>query len=192
MRAVSAPSIPGSVLAIISYDPIPDVERAIAVLQPPLEQAIQLAARRPASRGVMDGHRQEAMLALASFPGRALPSPSDTTEAPHDESLMEGALRRVVSSTYERNPEARRACIDHYGTSCSVCGFSFEVQFGPLGLVFIHVHHLVPLSSIEIEYQIDPVADLRPVCPNCYAVLHRRDPPLTLEELQAYIQDPSM
>ena len=190
------PSIPGSVLAIISYEPVPDVERAIAALQPAVEKAIQRAARRPASRGVMDGHRPEAVLALASFLGRDLPSPSDTGKAAGDvqpdESMMEGALRRVVSSAYERNPEARRACIDHYGTSCSVCGFSFEAKFGQLGRGFIHVHHLVPLSAIGSEYRIDPVADLRPVCPNCHAMLHRDDPPLTIEELQAYIQDPPM
>ena len=60
-----------------------------------------------------------------------------------------------------------------------------------------HVHrtshgHGTKKTPIGIEYQIDPVADLRPVCPYCHAMLHRQDPPLTIEELQAYIQDSPM
>jgi 5-methylcytosine-specific restriction protein A len=49
------------------------------------------------------------------------------------------------------------------------------------------VHHLVPLASIGREYHIDPVADLRPVCPNCHAMLNRQDPPFTIEELQKHM-----
>ncbi|MDY6960261.1 MAG: HNH endonuclease, partial [Halobacteriota archaeon] len=30
----------------------------------------------------------------------------------------------------------------------------------------------------------DPVNDLRPVCPNCHAVLHKKKPPYTIEELK--------
>lgn len=28
------------------------------------------------------------------------------------------------------------------------------------------------MSEIGMEYEVDPIADLRPVCPNCHAVLH--------------------
>jgi len=101
--------------------------------------------------------------------------------------LMEGALHRVVSSQYERNPAARLACIDHYGAICFVCGFSFEAAYGKLGRGFIHVHHLVPVSSIGERYQVNPIEDLRPVCPNCHAMLHRKDPPLTVKELQSLV-----
>ena len=36
---------------------------------------------------------------------------------------------------------------------------------------YIHVHHLRGLSDVGGEYVVDPVNDLRPVCPNCHAVL---------------------
>jgi len=101
--------------------------------------------------------------------------------------LMEGALHRVVSSQYERNPVARLACIAHYGAICFVCGFSFETSYGEIGRGFIHVHHLVPVSSIGETYQVNPIKDLRPVCPNCHAMLHRKDPPLPIEDLQALV-----
>ena len=185
------PSVPGSLLAVIPYEPITHFERAIEVLHPALVEAIRLAARRRAGRGVKAGHRQEAVLALASLVGRRLPAPTYASESVSDVhsalALMEGALRRVVSSEYERNPSARRACIEHHGAICSVCRFSFEAVFGGLGRGFIHVHHLVPLASIGSEYQIDPVADLRPVCPNCHAMLHRQDPPFTIDELQKHM-----
>jgi hypothetical protein len=86
--------------------------------------------------------------------------------------LTEGAVCQVVINAYERNPIARALCIAHYGSSCVVCGFNFGAAYGPLADGFIHVHHVKPLSEIGAEYEVDPVADLRPVCPNCHAVIH--------------------
>ena len=100
---------------------------------------------------------------------------------------MEGALHRVVSSQYERNPAARLACIDHYGAICFVCGFSFEAAYGELGRGFIHVHHLQQLSEIGEEYQVDPIRDLRPVCPNCHAIIHRRRPIYSIEDVREFL-----
>ena len=51
-----------------------------------------------------------------------------------------------------------------------------------------HVHHLNPLSSVEADYEIDPIQDLRPVCPNCHAVLHRREPPYSLDEVREFLR----
>ena len=183
------PSVPGSLLAEIPYESPAHFGHAIKALRSALTEAIRVAARRRAGRGVKSGHRQEAVLTLASVVGRHLPVPGYIREAEPSVdaglALMEGALRRVVDSIYERNPIARRACIEYHGTSCSVCRFSFETAFGLLGRGFIHVHHLIPLSSNKGgAYRIDPVADLRPVCPNCHAMLHRRDPPLSVEALQ--------
>lgn len=102
--------------------------------------------------------------------------------------LLEGATKQVVVNAYERNSRARQACIAHYGSRCSVCDFDFGQVYGEIGRDFIHVHHLVPLSEIGKEYQIDPVQDLRPVCPNCHAMLHRRMPPLSVLELKERIK----
>jgi hypothetical protein len=98
--------------------------------------------------------------------------------------LTEGSQSSVTLTVYERNPAARRRCIEHYGTSCTVCCFSFGRTYGQLFADYIHVHHLTPVSAQETEYEIDPVEDLRPICPNCHAVIHSRHPPLTPEELR--------
>lgn len=100
------------------------------------------------------------------------------------ERFWEGALRRITVNAYERDASARQTCLAHYGTSCRVCGFNFELFFGDLGKGFIHVHHTRPLSDVRAGYAVDPTRDLIPVCPNCHAMLHQKSPPLSVEELR--------
>lgn len=99
--------------------------------------------------------------------------------------LLEGKAKKVSVNIYERNPIARQQCIDHYGCKCVICNFSFEEEFGDIGKSFIHVHHLVELSTIGTEYSINAIKDLRPVCPNCHAMLHKRKPAYSIEELKS-------
>lgn len=106
-------------------------------------------------------------------------------EVESPESYIEGATKKISVNIYERNPQARKACLAAYGHLCSVCGFNFEDQYGDIGRGYIHVHHLKQLADIGVEYKLDPIADLRPVCPNCHAMLHRRRPAYTIEELIA-------
>ena len=104
------------------------------------------------------------------------------------QTFREGAVRQVSVNAYEREPKARQKCIDYYGSSCSICGFDFGRAFGQQGKGFIHVHHLRPLSEIAEEYEIDPIKDLRPVCPNCHAMIHRSSPPLSLEQIKMLLK----
>jgi len=106
-------------------------------------------------------------------------------ELPTDYRYREGAATRILVNQYERDPRARLACVAKYGTTCFVCDFDFAAVYGEIGAGYIHVHHLVPLSAIGTEYELDPIADLRPVCPNCHAMLHQRNPPFAPAELRA-------
>ncbi len=99
------------------------------------------------------------------------------------EAYYEGASRRIYVNRYERDPKARRACIDHYKAKCFVCKFDFGKVYGQYGAGFIHVHHVVPLHTIGEGYQVDPIDDLRPLCPNCHAMIHRNKHALTIEQL---------
>ena len=89
----------------------------------------------------------------------------------------------------ERNPHARKKCIEHYGLSCVVCDFNFEKVYGQIGKEFIHVHHLTQVATIKQEYKVNPIQDLRPVCPNCHSMLHKQNPPLTIDELKDIIKN---
>ncbi|WP_369122648.1 HNH endonuclease [Paraburkholderia piptadeniae] len=64
----------------------------------------------------------------------------------------------------------------------------FALRYGPLGEGFIHVHHIVPLTEIRKEYNVDPIADLRPVCPNCHAMLHSNKDVMSIADLKAHLR----
>ncbi len=89
--------------------------------------------------------------------------------------IEEGKKISVQISRYERSARGRAECLKVHGFNCAVCGMNFEDIYGHLGHNFIHVHHITPLASINSEYCLNPEKDLRPVCPNCHAMLHRKD-----------------
>lgn len=101
--------------------------------------------------------------------------------------FSEGLATRVLVNRYERSREAREICIKHKGCKCYVCGMDFEERYGTIGHGFIHIHHTTPISSIGKDYVINYEKDLVPVCPNCHAMLHRKNPPYTIEELKELI-----
>jgi 5-methylcytosine-specific restriction enzyme A len=100
--------------------------------------------------------------------------------------FAEGKSRNVTYKTYDRSPQAREACIAHYGYSCSVCGFNFETAYGELGAKYIEVHHLNQVADIGEEYMVNPIKDLRPVCANCHRMLHKTRPPISIEQLRTH------
>lgn len=103
--------------------------------------------------------------------------------------LVEGAVRSITVNAYERNPQARRQCINAHGTTCCICGFNFGAVYGMVADGYIHVHHIRPLSEVNGEYVVDPVKDLRPVCPNCHAVLHLGGEYRSIEEVKNMLED---
>jgi len=86
--------------------------------------------------------------------------------------LQEGTLCTEAHNRWERNRRARQMCVEHYGAACVICGFRSVNEYGPAIVDLIQVHHLVPLSEIGSRYEVNPIDDLRPVCPNCHAVIH--------------------
>lgn len=104
-------------------------------------------------------------------------------EIPDDNTYEEGQKYQITINAYERNPDARKKCLEHYGFKCQVCQFDFEETYGELGKNYIHVHHLIPLHQINSSYQCDPIKDLLPLCPNCHSMIHRRRDTLSVETL---------
>jgi hypothetical protein len=108
------------------------------------------------------------------------------------EPLTEGTSYSVQVNAFERNPVARERCITHYGTACAACGFDFAEVYGSAAKAYIQVHHVIPIASIGIEYVIDPIKDLIPVCANCHAVMHLRTPPYNVNELRLMLSAASV
>ncbi|MFK7936859.1 MAG: HNH endonuclease [Saprospiraceae bacterium] len=101
---------------------------------------------------------------------------------------IEGLPIKSIGKRFERSESARIECIKFYGLNCSVCDMNFGETYGTVGDGFIHVHHIEPLASIAETYKVDPIKDLRPVCPNCHAMLHKNDPPYGIEELKRFLK----
>jgi len=105
-------------------------------------------------------------------------------EVVEPDKYFEGATKTINVNVYERSKQARIDCINAHGCACVVCGFDFEIEYGEIGNNFIHVHHLKQLADIGGKYELNPVEDLRPVCPNCHAMLHKRRSAYSIEELR--------
>ncbi|ADD69292.1 HNH endonuclease [Denitrovibrio acetiphilus DSM 12809] len=109
-------------------------------------------------------------------------------EISDSQKIYEGAKTTVTVNIYERDHDARTKCLESQGCTCSVCGFNFEQAYGLMGIDFIHTHHITPPSEIDKNYIPDPAKDLVPLCPNCHAMIHRKSPPYTIEQLRAKLR----
>lgn len=105
------------------------------------------------------------------------------------EGYEEGGKTDIHASKYERNPLNRQLCLLAKGYKCSVCGFDFEKTYGLIGSKFIEVHHSIPVSKMEEGHIVDPIAELYPVCSNCHSMIHKKEPPYTIEELKKIVED---
>lgn len=115
--------------------------------------------------------------------GRRLTEESSTADK-----FLEGAMTSSLINVYERNKKARNACVKHFGRKCAVCGFDPAMVYGDLGKDLIHVHHLKELASSRRRRRVDPIRDLRPVCPNCHYAIHTRTPAFSISQLRAILK----
>lgn len=84
----------------------------------------------------------------------------------------------------ERNRGLANKAKAVHGYTCNVCSFNFERRYGDIGSSYIEAHHLTPMRELEGRpTKLDPKTDFTVVCSNCHRMLHRADPPLTIEEL---------
>lgn len=88
--------------------------------------------------------------------------------------FVEGAMHAVISDEFERSSAARLKCIAAHGAKCAICDFDFGEFYGAEFSGKIEVHHIVPLNIIRESYEVDPVRDLIPICPNCHFAIHSK------------------
>jgi 5-methylcytosine-specific restriction protein A len=184
-------SVPDPKCAFVgAVDVFSEVE---ADLQAPHRAFIEVIGRKKSGEAVAGSvHRRSHSEGLMAYARSFLTTTEERFMSPDEISpsglLIEGAVCRVTVNAYERNPEARQRCVAAHGTACCICGFSFGVMYGPDAEGYIHVHHVRPLSEIGGEYVVDPVEDLRPVCPNCHAVLHLGGRCRSIEEVRQLLE----
>lgn len=97
---------------------------------------------------------------------------------------LEGRRYSVSSTAIERDRSARQKCLEHFGYSCQVCSVNFEEEYGEIGKYYIHVHHRIDLAKRETVHVVDPEKDLVPLCPNCHAMVHIKEPAMSVQQLK--------
>jgi predicted HNH restriction endonuclease len=91
----------------------------------------------------------------------------------------------------ERNSKARNMFLLKLEKwACQVCTFDFHVEYGEIGEDYIHVHHNDPLGNrAGIGRAVNIETDFTAICPNCHYMIHSKNPPSTVEELQKIRND---
>jgi 5-methylcytosine-specific restriction protein A len=183
LRPLKEPSIQKGLQALIDAGR-PDLSMEALVLEDrfkPLFSKAELSEAR------------KRLNALPKYTNRRRVEPADIfpDTLPSDVKYRVRAARRVLVNAYERDPRARRACLQVHGHTCKACGVDFEKRYGSIGKGFIHVHHIKPLAILRRGYLLNPRRDLIPVCPNCHAMLHSSNPPLAVAELKQHVRDAS-
>ena len=95
----------------------------------------------------------------------------------------EGGSYNQIVQKYERSRFNRALCLKYFGFSCRGCGDKLTEKYGPIGTGVIHVHHIVPISQMGSSYNLNPIKDLIPLCPNCHNIVHQTNPPISISEL---------
>ncbi|MDO5388293.1 MAG: HNH endonuclease [Clostridia bacterium] len=107
--------------------------------------------------------------------------------------FKEGSVKSVLVNAYERNPKARKECIEYYKKKngrlfCEICRFDFGKFYGEKFEDKIHIHHLTEISTIGKEYKINPIKDLIPICANCHMIVHNKKPAYKPNEIKEMIK----
>jgi predicted HNH restriction endonuclease len=100
----------------------------------------------------------------------------------------EGIKKKITVNSYERDPKARKKCLEYFGYSCAVCGINFKEKYKGIEKNPIHVHHLNPISKSNGKRKVDPIKDLIPVCPNCHTVIHSGPKLYPIERVKEMLQ----
>lgn len=111
----------------------------------------------------------------------------EVQEQPDVVGYPEGAKIAVESNRYERDRRNRAAAIAIHGYRCMACQIDLSTVYGEPAMGFIEVHHVTPVSQLGDSYHVDPRSDLVPLCPNCHGIVHRRNPPFSVEEVRTML-----
>lgn len=101
---------------------------------------------------------------------------------------LEGEIYRKEALFRKRNSkliETKKVNSDY---CCEVCGFSFEKKYGPIGKKYIIAHHLKLIAAGSRKTLLKDIALL---CANCHAMIHTKNPPISVDDLRDSLKSQS-
>ncbi|MCM1987509.1 HNH endonuclease [Methanococcoides seepicolus] len=69
---------------------------------------------------------------------------------------------------------------------CEVCGMNYEEVYGEIGKNYIIAHHIEPIGNRDGSSPTT-IDDIALVCSNCHNMIHKINPPMTVDELSNQI-----
>ncbi|MDA0525446.1 HNH endonuclease [Methanococcoides alaskense] len=69
---------------------------------------------------------------------------------------------------------------------CEVCGMNYEEVYGEIGKNYIIAHHIEPIGSRNVSSPTT-IDDIALLCSNCHNMIHKINPPMSIEELSYQI-----
>jgi HNH endonuclease len=104
----------------------------------------------------------------------------------------EGARQVKEITMFARNPALVSAAKLKYGFACAGCGFEFAKFYGEIGRGYIECHHLKPVASKGGKTANVLITEVAVLCANCHRMVHRKNRPLSLNELKRRIHKASI
>lgn len=104
-----------------------------------------------------------------------------------DTGVAEGDKKIKRHFFRERNPGlvAKKKSSVVGDLKCVVCDFVFSEKYGDIGNGFIECHHTIPISQDDREKT--KLEDLELVCSNCHRMIHKNNPPYTIDEMKLIV-----
>lgn len=116
-------------------------------------------------------------------------TPSDDADEESGPSPAPEAKRLRWHLRAERNPALVREAKRVHGARCAVCNFEYAERYGKLGEGYIEAHHLTPFADLNGRpTELDPRHDFAVVCASCHRMIHRRQPPYSIEDVKAALR----
>ena len=123
---------------------------------------------------------------------------SDTTEDDYKpaegittlKELRQYKTHRRIERTTDNSRKVKR----ELGYTCQACGFNFKDRYGELSLnkkkeEFIEAHHIRQIQDLPegevVEFNIEDFAVL---CSNCHRMVHRKNPPYSINEIKKILK----
>lgn len=97
---------------------------------------------------------------------------------------LEGEAYSAEAVFRSRNRALIEAKKVNSGYRCEVCGFNFEEKYGVIGREYIVAHHLKLIAGGSSKTTLD---DIALVCANCHAMIHTKNPPISIEEMRELV-----
>lgn len=123
---------------------------------------------------------------LETFQLMAAGGTTPKVRAPEEQAAYEEGRRYLVEVMISaRNPQLAATAKAKYKFSCQACGFNFKKFYGIIGDSFAEAHHR---TAISLGTRTNTIRDIDVLCANCHRMVHKENPPITLDRLRNMIE----